>query len=65
MEKSTEPPVKKQKIEYADVAPTTPDLDFLRRLPFSEQQCMDLIPMIPNRVVQPVLKRERTITEEN
>ena len=49
-------PVKKQKIDYVDKAPTSDDIEFLRRLPLTEEQLMKLIQQIPNR---------STVTNEN
>jgi hypothetical protein len=56
----SEPQLKKQ-IEYADRQPTLADLEFLRRLPLTNDEILELIKDIPDR---PVLKRELTITDE-
>ena len=41
--------VSKQKIDYIDKAPTSDDIEFIRRLPLTEEQLLKLIQQIPNR----------------
>ena len=56
----SEPQLKKQN-EYVNRQPTAADIEFLRRLPLTNDEILELIKDIPDR---PVLKRELTITDE-